>query len=287
MPSATSHSALSWSPTCPTEQKWEGAAQGCDRQNIWELSLETHPPPVYDKPIRVNSSPSSLGSCPPLGSRRTEELSLGRSWSHNARVQSSLVLLLLPGLTEGTGSDLALGVQHQAVCTSPGRSSVPGKDNWVCETDTKTGKQQVGWRAKNSSQELQLKIVITGYKQKRWYPSLTCGNSVLVIWGWIRFCQVFSTSCAYLGWREWKLSVPLLQIPSELYQGTFWAATQPLPLQNLLSPKESCSQTQIQHSCNADLSEPLEAPSQYSPTQKFQPRHNRCNFPVFGFCYWI
>lgn len=109
---------------------------------IWELSLET-PTPVYDKPIRVISSPSSLGSCPPLGNRRTEELSLGRSWSHNVRVQSSLVPLLLPGLTGETGSGLALGVQHQAVCTSPGRSSVPSKDRraagWL---ESEVGKEQ-------------------------------------------------------------------------------------------------------------------------------------------------
>lgn len=96
---------------------------------IWELS-ET-PTPVHNKPIQVISSPSSLGSCPPSGNRRTGELSPGRSWSRNVHVQSSLVLLLLLGLTGGTGSGLAWGVQHQAVCTSPGRSSVPSKDNEV------------------------------------------------------------------------------------------------------------------------------------------------------------
>lgn len=188
MPSATSHSALGWSPTCPTKQKWEGAARDVTGK-IWEISLEI-PILVHDKPIRVNSSPSSLGSCPPLGNRRTEELSLGRSWSRNVHVQSLLVLLLLLGLTEGTGSGLALGVQHQAVCTTPGRSSVPSKDNRARgETHAKTGKQQVGWRARwerNSWgwQELQPKLqsLSTGYKLKRRYPSLPCGNSVLGIW---------------------------------------------------------------------------------------------------------
>lgn len=97
---------------------------------VWELSWDT-PTLVYERPVTVVYLPSSLMSCPSSDYRRTVELSLGRSCSHNVHFQSSLVPLLLPGLTEETESDLALGVQCQAVCTSPGRSSVPNKDKQV------------------------------------------------------------------------------------------------------------------------------------------------------------
>ena len=97
---------------------------------VWELSGDT-PTLVCDRLIRVISSPSSLMSCLSSDDGRTVELSLGRSCSHSVHFQSSLVPLLLPGLTEETESDLALGVQCQAVCTSPGRSSVPNKDKRV------------------------------------------------------------------------------------------------------------------------------------------------------------
>lgn len=107
-----------------------GSTRAQHTQSRREPSRE-RPPSVCDRALRVICSPSSLMSCPSSDGRRTSELSLGRGCSRNVHFRSPLVLLLPLGLTEGTESDLALGVQCQAVCTSPRRSSVPNKDNQV------------------------------------------------------------------------------------------------------------------------------------------------------------
>lgn len=130
---AAGHSSFGWSPARPPTscQEWEvGSTRAQHTQSRREPSRE-RPPPVCDRALRVICSPSSLMSCPSSDGRRTSELSLGRGCSRNVHFRSPLVLLLPLGLTEETESDLALGVQCQAVCTSPRRSSVPNKDNQV------------------------------------------------------------------------------------------------------------------------------------------------------------
>lgn len=129
-------------PCCRPQQLWlvpstppnflprMGSTRAQHTQSRREPSRE-RPPSVCDRALRVICSPSSLMSCPSSDGRRTSELSLGRGCSRNVHFRSPLVLLLPLGLTEGTESDLALGVQCQAVCTSPRRSSVPNKDNQV------------------------------------------------------------------------------------------------------------------------------------------------------------
>lgn len=160
------------------------------------------PPPQQGD--RVISSPSSLMSCPSSDDRRTVELSLERSCSHNVHFQSSLVLLLLLGLTEETESDLALEVQCQAVCTTPGRSSVPNRRTKfeVKEINAKKGKQQVSWtvgweRHRQKREEMRPETLSTGYKLKRWYPSLPCENSVLVILGGQILLSAVHLSCSF------------------------------------------------------------------------------------------
>lgn len=99
------------------------------------------PAPVHDRTLRVISSPSSLMSSHSSNDGKTAELFFGRGHSHNVLFQSSLVLLLPLGSAEERESHLALGGQHQAVCTTPGRSSVPNKENQVWSDKRKEWEQ--------------------------------------------------------------------------------------------------------------------------------------------------
>lgn len=145
-------------PCCRPQQLWlvpstapnflprTGSTRAQHTQSRREPSRE-RPPSVCDRALRVICSPSSLMSCPSSDGRRTSELSLGRGCSRNVHFRSPLVLLLPLGLTEGTESDLALGVQCQAVCTSPRRSSVPETTKFeMKERNTNKGKKQGSWR---------------------------------------------------------------------------------------------------------------------------------------------
>lgn len=127
----TGHLAFGWSPAQPPallQGTGSTGIQCVQSRSSHETLLSA---PVHDRILRVSSSPSSLMSSPSSNDGKTVELFLGRRHSHNVLLQSSLVLLLPLGSAEETESNLALGAQHQSVCTTPGRSSVPNKENQV------------------------------------------------------------------------------------------------------------------------------------------------------------
>lgn len=153
----TGHLAFGWSPAQPPallQGTGSTGIQCVQSRSSHETLLSA---PVPDRILRVISSPSSLMSSPSSNDGKTVELFLGRRHSHNVLLQSSLVLLLPLGSAEETESNLALGAQHQSVCTTPGRSSVPNKENQVWSEKKKEWEQGREGLLENGMREEQSK----------------------------------------------------------------------------------------------------------------------------------